>query len=276
VNICSDLFDVPAVYVLDPTFLLEITDYEDLIQSDTVKTPSRKYVSFFTLDQDLEDNISNSPSVQNFIKKANLDLINIRGDLCDVLNEKKFIYNTIPQWLNYIKNSELIITDSYHGVIFSLLFKKEFVVIQRDYAGNERLNSLFSVLNIKNRFFKNLNDIKFNRLNINKINYAMVSKQINIEKKRSADYLKNSLNTKTNTTINNIEEALINEKEIRLKIEQDLIQEKVNRANVEEQYKTLQIMNQKTEEAYNAWLNSKTYKYAKEALNILHILKIKL
>ncbi|MFA7578282.1 MAG: polysaccharide pyruvyl transferase family protein, partial [Candidatus Muiribacteriota bacterium] len=169
INICKNLFNLKSECVLDPTFLLDINEYQKLIDSEFIEKNNKKYIACFTLDKDLEKNIIKNKNLKEFVIKNKLEIKNIRGYIENVFNEDKFIYNSIPSWLNYIKDSEFIITDSYHCVIFAILFEKQFLVIERDYAGNERLKSLLSLLNIKNRFYPSLDKLNYNFILKNKI-----------------------------------------------------------------------------------------------------------
>jgi hypothetical protein len=72
-------------------------------------------------------------------------------------NYEKF-YATIPEWLYLIDNSEYVIANSFHGIVFSLLFENRYGVIPLtgNYAGmNERFYSLFEYLNISPQFMHN-------------------------------------------------------------------------------------------------------------------------
>lgn len=196
VNICKELFGISAEHVLDPTLLLNSDKYEDTIQSEVIERNEKRYIAYFTLDSKLEEAIEKNPDIQSYVKKSELTIKNIRGEEVKVLGETKFIYNSVPAWLNYIKNAELVITDSYHGVIFSIIFKKPFVCIERGYAGNERLNSLFSTLKIKNRFFKTIGEIDFETLMKRSLDYKNIYAILQDERKKSFRFLENSLKLK--------------------------------------------------------------------------------
>ncbi len=57
---------------------------------------------------------------------------------------------TIEQWLSNIYYSKFVVTDSYHGAVFSILFNKPFMFIGNERRGNFRIESLFSLLEIEN------------------------------------------------------------------------------------------------------------------------------
>lgn len=232
VDICKKLFNIKAECVLDPTLLLGIDQYQSIINSESLDSPSEKYVAYFTLDNNLEENIRGNSDFVKFCKKRGFGLKNIRGKTRNVLNQERFIYNSVPAWLNYIKNSEFIITDSYHCIIFAVLFKKQFLCIERGYAGNERLGSLFSILGIKSRFFKSIKDIDLENLFKEELDYGNIEKNLDKEKKKSLMFLAKSLKEKKKMgKVSSI-------------LEEDLIDERILNKDLQSKYKELESQNQ--------------------------------
>ena len=74
-------------------------------------------------------------------------------------------------------------------MIFAVLFKKQFLCIEREYAGNERLESLFSILGIRDKFFKSVDEIDWNNILEEDIDYPAVHSKLVIEKKKSLKFL---------------------------------------------------------------------------------------
>lgn len=158
-----------AEIVIDPTMLLNISDYRLLFDSKNVpndkQTENKIYC--YILDE--------SSSTDSFIKEMSAKM---RKDF------QKTTLNSysvgIEQWLNNIYYADLVITDSYHGTVFSILFNKKFIFIGNNMRGNARISSLFSLLEIDSHDTMNLN---WNNINLK------------IEKYRqsSIDFLKKSL-----------------------------------------------------------------------------------
>ena len=97
---------------------------------------------------------------------------------------KKFIYG--------IYNCRAVITDSYHGTIFSIIFNKPFISSVDGEKGRERFNTLKEVFGLKDRIF-NLNSIP---------NISLLKTPLNFKKnlltplkKQSIDFLKKNLNS---------------------------------------------------------------------------------
>lgn len=129
---------------LDPTLLLTAEDYSTLIGNSNSQSYTKGKIYSYILDLTIEK--------QNFIhnkaKEQGLDYI-IEG-----LDTS---YNvSIEQWLCNIKNATMTITDSYHGTVFSIIFKKPFIFLGNNRRGNTRIESLFSILNISDKETLNL------------------------------------------------------------------------------------------------------------------------
>ena len=87
---------------------------------------------------------------------------------------------SIPQWLKYINEAEYIITDSYHGVVFSIIFRKHFLFVGNAHRGNDRILSLEKIFGLNS---------------INTISYSEEFEKILSDAKRnSLDFLSSSLN----------------------------------------------------------------------------------
>lgn len=123
-----------AQYVLDPTLLLEESDYKKIIDAKGITKTDRDDIFCYILDK--PDGFE--------------EWINIK---CKELNSDYRIQTLsdigpIEEWLASIMNASLVVTDSYHGCVFSILFKRPFVFLGNERRGNARIESLFSVLGI--------------------------------------------------------------------------------------------------------------------------------
>lgn len=103
------------------------------------------------------------------------------------------VFNSSPvDWISNFKYYDCIITNSFHGLVFSLLFKKNFFILQ---STNEsqftRLSSLLKLLNLEDRFVQSKSDIE--RVGNNSIDYDLVFERLNNERKRFVDYVSNAI-----------------------------------------------------------------------------------
>lgn len=133
VQLCKDNIGVTADHVLDPTMLLNASDYEPVTSERKVKDD---YVFVYWL--------GSAEEKQKAIEAASIEckrIVNISLRGSEPLMP-------IEDWLSYIKYADHVVTDSFHGCVFSILFGKQFTICANDSGGNGRLRSLFSMLGI--------------------------------------------------------------------------------------------------------------------------------
>lgn len=134
--LCSTHFSIKAECVLDPTLLLSQSSY--LALCSNINTKQDKYLLVFLLDK--------NPHKMEYAHQLARDLkLNIY-----ILNTGEEINesDTIENWLASFRDASFIITDSYHGTIFSIIFKKQFLTFYNAKRGNTRMDNLFSLFNL--------------------------------------------------------------------------------------------------------------------------------
>jgi hypothetical protein len=143
-----------AEWVPDPTLLLDMNHYRSLYVKSQVKKPDKPYCLIYMI----RDNFDFLQKAYSWAKIKNLEvcLIANTGLIQHIYRET---FATIPEWLCLIDNAEYVITDSYHGSIFSIIFGKAFGIIPFDGCNKDiRLNDLFTRFNLR---FPVLDDDKF-------------------------------------------------------------------------------------------------------------------
>ncbi|MGS2764945.1 polysaccharide pyruvyl transferase family protein [Sinomicrobium sp. M5D2P9] len=182
-EICKKTFNCQnAVHVLDPTFLPEVSFYNNLIDKEKIQ----KKVRLFSYVLDNSDFVKEA--ITHTSKSLNLEVDTIK------LTDYKFSANpSIAEWLYHFREADFVITDSFHGTVFSILFKKQFICVGNKKRGYSRFESLLELLNLKERLIFDYTPENLNKLLKNKIDYNAVrvlkQKQIEISK----DFLLNGL-----------------------------------------------------------------------------------
>lgn len=191
IDICQNIFHVKAQWHVDPTLLLSCSDYTKLIPSRKKRKDS--YLCQFFLDVD-QDKIKLANRLKDIL---NLDLVNNNPRIHRFrkwINPCKYDLPSIPRWLDNIRNSSFVITDSYHGMIFSIIFNKDFICINNTKRGSARFISLLSLLGIENRFIDSDKMDKFNIESLKPIDYVKINDVIKQEQNKSFLYLKSIKN----------------------------------------------------------------------------------
>ena len=108
------------------------------------------------------------------------------------MNRTFFQFGTIGRWLAGIKNSILVVTDSYHCIIFSIVYRRNFVCLANEKKGASRIESLLNSLEVEDRYFTDT-DISFAKF-LKPINYDEVYAKLGIQQKTSLNFLISALN----------------------------------------------------------------------------------
>lgn len=140
-NILSNLFGLESSILIDPT--LAYAQFDDLVLN---KKEKKQIFTFIFSSKQETKNIINAIS-----EELHLPIFK-HSKLSYYLN------NSPRQWLTNIRNSSYIITDSFHGLAFSIIFKKEFFVLCADEKKFTRLKSLLDLLGLENRYIKSEED----------------------------------------------------------------------------------------------------------------------
>lgn len=204
VKICQDELHVPAVSVMDPVFLLEQEDYDEVIKE--VNYDFEPYLGAYILDV----NESKRKLIDYVAERLKLK-VRIMGDAEHMEYAIKYLVkesdelitiNMPEEWLFWIKNSSFFITDSYHGACFSIIYKKQFLCIGNEKRGIGRFLELFGKLGIQNNLLCSVNEYLNAKPPIEDVNYSIVEEALEKLIKKSEEWLLNSLNSEYEEPLN--------------------------------------------------------------------------
>lgn len=119
IAICKN-FGINATQVLDPVIMLDALDYQSVIDSEQIEIPHKEYIGCIFLGE-MRKKLFKDKLIASDIK-AKYPLIN-------VVREKDGTLRSIPEYLALIKNSKYILTNSFHGLVLSIIFKKKFITV---------------------------------------------------------------------------------------------------------------------------------------------------
>ena len=175
VELISKHFKMNSIRVLDPTFLLDVNDYHKLLENENSNNDKRKKTIFSYI---FENGAERIKIIEKDAKKNNLEVISFCGlnNIPNLIKNNRRNYS-VESWLNSLKNSSLVVTDSFHGMVFAIIFKKNFYVLLNQKNGTSRINSLLKDLDLESRIIDNLDLIQYN---INNIDWNSV--EIRLEK----------------------------------------------------------------------------------------------
>jgi len=190
VNLCKMLFNVEAKNVLDPTMLLDKEDYLYLIEKYQPINPDIKimqYVFFFNNDK---YNIINKVSQELGNKPVNLMTKRFLHEVYKKKQINEAVFYPVEEFLYAYSHSEFVVTDSFHGTVFCIIFNVSFIVVSP--VAITRFKSLLSIFGLQNRLIMNAYEVT-EELMREKIDWNSVNKIRNNLKKKSLSFLYNAL-----------------------------------------------------------------------------------
>lgn len=182
VHILSSEFGVSAQCVVDPCLLME--DYSDLVG----EIQEKKTLVYYPLNQDPE-------LCQYAVDLASkIGLIPINNNRCTRLFGK-IIWDrvNINEWVRNIAESQFVITRSFHGMVFSLFYDRQFAVLTSANGRNTRLSSLLSKLGLEDRIFTSLEELDKAKPWQNKIDFTKVKESLMKLKTDSLNFIRNAV-----------------------------------------------------------------------------------
>ncbi len=193
VQICEKYFGVRADHVLDPTLLLDMDKYNEVIGDNGLS--QGHFISYYFLDpntvkkkilQRLKALLSVDEIKNIYIENTSQSLI--KKLLTSSCQSK---YPTVSSWLKNIRDSSFFVTDSFHGVAFSIIFRKQFICIVNKERGASRMESLLNSLGLGDRLIYEEDEFSFDTYP--EIDYSLVYLKLEGLRKISNYFLSNSL-----------------------------------------------------------------------------------
>lgn len=189
VTICNKQFGVEAMHVLDPTLLLEKEDYLPLIEEEDLPKQN-SILMCYVLDKSPE-------------KRAIIDSINEKLSLTPLevmpkeqLNAKHTnieaaTYPSVSKWIAGFRDAEFVVTDSFHGTVFSIIFNKPFVAISNAQRGASRFTSLLRIFGLEHRLIHSKEELTEQHLL--PMDFTAVNQTKRAWQEKSFDFLKRNL-----------------------------------------------------------------------------------
>ncbi len=168
---------MPAVKVLDPTMLLGMEGFESIIRPYE-KKPTDKYIAAYVLDNSLPT----ITMIQDLGRKKGMSVIFFKENETDM---------GPGEWIDVIKSCECVVTDSFHGTVFSILCHKPFTTIINADRGAERFYDLLSPLHLDFALINEPNEII--EIDYERFNWEIVDNILSVERSKSYRFLKDNL-----------------------------------------------------------------------------------
>lgn len=182
VGFCRKYLGVDATHVIDPTMLLSKDDYLAYVDVE------REHNTLFSYILD-KDDFKHSIAVTTAAKRD----LNIKN----CMPEEKYvrglsriedcIYPPVDIWLNGFNNASFVVTDSFHGTVFAIIFNVPFVAIGNRRRGLARFESLLKMFGLEERLVTSMDEAK--AIVDTPINFTEVNTILERERKKALEFL---------------------------------------------------------------------------------------
>lgn len=191
IDICKLYFGVDAVQSIDPTLLLCNEDYNVLIKRRCTDKFGCGLLTYI-----LDDSVEKKSIIESVMKETKLQSYRAGFDFLDKnISLYKIIQMPVEQWLCGFRDAKMIVTDSFHGCVFSIIFHKPFIAIANSERGMTRFISLLQLFNLDNRLVFSFEDYQKRKAELLvPIDYSSVDSKLQFYREKAISFLKESLN----------------------------------------------------------------------------------
>ena len=192
-KIVTSLIEKEVEVVVDPTYLLTCDEWKKLIPQE--KNQYGNYVLCYFLGSDKKAR----DIAIDYARKNGCRLVSILSNECFLKDDEKFgevlIGKTPEEFVNLIRNASCIFTDSFHGMAFSIINKKDFFIFYRKRDGaasrGSRIDNALKNWGLDKRLI--LNGDEQELTNNNHIDYREVDVRIAEKREMSLNYIRRSI-----------------------------------------------------------------------------------
>ncbi len=180
INLCKNYLEIDVQQVLDPTLLVSGNEYKQLVEKASVPDFKGKLVTY-VLDK--------SPEKKELLNRIANEL---KLETVSVMPKRFFrevgkkgisecVAPPVTDWIKSFMDAEFVVTDSFHGTAFSIIFNKPFVVVGNPKRGMARFHSLLETFGLEDRMVtendNNISDLIKKPVDYKKVNSILVEKQ---------------------------------------------------------------------------------------------------
>lgn len=183
-KIIKDITGIEVDVLIDPTLLLTKEEWLAIAKEHPSKPKDAFMLSYFLGAMNREARVF----IKQLAIKHRLKNVKLYG-----LKDKEAFISGPSEFIDYIKSASLVITDSFHGVVFSILFCKPFIVYERNPKSASmfsRIDTLLNIFELQHRKADNIAE------DVLVIDYKNVPALLDEERNKAFEYLKNALETK--------------------------------------------------------------------------------
>lgn len=171
---------VPVQQVIDPTLLLSSEDYDKIAEKRLIK---EKYLLLYARRYNPEM----TAYAEKIASENGWKIVEISLRATNADKHRMFYEAGVEEFLSLVKYAEYVVTNSYHGMIFSVQYSRPFVIFSREQC-NTKILELLNIFGLENRLMTKMKDVK-----LSDINYSEVHQRIDTKRQNSLEFLNREL-----------------------------------------------------------------------------------
>lgn len=183
VQMCEQLFGVSAEHHIDPVALLDVSDYQSLVEIENEPIHDGNLLVYMLGSG--QDRILSIDRIQEQIGGTSFCIG--KADSNDGSSNELVEYPTVTSWLKGFFDADYVLTDSFHGTMFSLINNKPFIVYGDSSRGITRLYSLLEKVKLSHRIVQSSNEISDSLIH-EAIDWTHVNRVLSDERQKTDDY----------------------------------------------------------------------------------------
>ena len=177
-DVVKELYSGPLFKVIDPTLLLKASEYEDILKDPDIHEP---YLLLYSR--------RNDPSMEAFAEKlaeeSGLAIVEISLKATNADRHIMRYDAGVEEFLGLVKNASIVVTNSFHGMIFAVQFRRPFYIFSRKLC-DTKIKEILDIFGIPDRFIESSN-ITFTKAE--SIDYDKVHSRISNQRNESIGIL---------------------------------------------------------------------------------------
>lgn len=173
--LCKENLNIETKVVLDPTLLVPTEIYKNLASP---RLETEDYILVYVLDQEAEK----VKYINKIAKQLNRKVVNV--------TELRHGGYSVEDWLSLFLYADFVVTDSYHGTVFSIIFNRDFITLNNSKRGSDRFVTLLSHFGLDDRLVYSYEqgiDL------LKTINWEAVNQSMDLHAEESLQFLRNAL-----------------------------------------------------------------------------------
>lgn len=199
IPILQEMTNKPIQVVVDPVLLLQKKEWEQVARTPQIKQP---YLVCYLLG----DNVAQRKAVEKLAKRLKLKILTFPHILCNVVRKCDLFFGDIHdytsgprEFIGLIQNAELVVTDSFHASVFSMIFEIPFYVFERDKADaknstNRRIYDFLKEYQLDSQLVSEESLAEVNK--IPKVDFKYSHQHWEKRREESLEYLEHALEVK--------------------------------------------------------------------------------